>query len=136
MTPEEVSLRDHVEHRIEEMDRRIYQAIDSRDKALRVAVDELNARLELLNELRGNVATKADLENVTAQLLDLSQRLEAQGNSYVSEQTYATRHQEIERRMTEVDQWRSNLTGRIVGFATVGGLFVAMVSGLAVKLFG
>jgi hypothetical protein len=56
--PEHVSLRDHIERIFVERER-VYE---EREKMLRVTAEALDKRINLLNELRGGVATKAEHE--------------------------------------------------------------------------
>ena len=66
--PETVSLRDYVDAIFAE-----------RGKQVNTALDSINDRLKLLNELRGNVATRDQLEAMNQRLTDLTARIQGKG---------------------------------------------------------
>lgn len=70
------AMQRQLDQRISEMDRRIQQRFDSEERARSVAFDSLDARLKLLNELRGNVLTRDEFEAKHGELDRRIQRAE------------------------------------------------------------
>jgi len=52
---------------------------DERQNQVGTALDSINDRLKLLNELRGNVATRDQLEAINTRLTDLTARIQGKG---------------------------------------------------------
>ena len=70
------SLKEHIEKIFEEKDKAISTALSSQEKAILKAETAAERRFELLNELRGGVATKEQLEAVEKRVTDHQTRLD------------------------------------------------------------
>lgn len=122
-----VSLREHLEALIDNLDKRLSGAIDDRDARIQLALAASkeavlkaetanDKRLELLNEFR---AQSADRDSRFALSEVVDQKLETLGK-------------EIGRNTKDL----AALQGRLIAIAGVGALFGAAVSALIVKLTG
>ena len=72
----------HLRDIMDERDLRYQQRFEGQERALHEAKEETNARLGILNELRGDVATKTEMEalekivqELRGQIADLRERL-------------------------------------------------------------
>ena len=65
----------HVREIIDERDKRYEQRFQSQEKALGESKEDLKARLDLLNELREGVATRAELAALEKVVEDLRDRI-------------------------------------------------------------
>ena len=59
---EGIALKDYFDTRITELETALRDKFVAQDKALDLATDQLEKRLTLLNELRGNVITKTEYD--------------------------------------------------------------------------
>ena len=71
-----VTLREHFEAILIERDKRNEQRFQSQGEAVRKAESALNSRLDLLNELRGDVATKSQIQATDQRVQDIVSRLD------------------------------------------------------------
>ena len=70
-----VTLRDYIDKRFEDSDKAIVAALAAQEKAVLKAENAAEERFKLLNELRGGVATIAQLEALEKAANELSNRL-------------------------------------------------------------
>ena len=61
-------------------------------------------------------------------------RIERQMDTFVRADVYENRHQQLEMRWTELDRWRSNVSGRYIGLAAIGAVAIAVASALVTHL--
>ncbi len=71
---EKVSLREYVDVNFDLRDRALKIQTEAQEQALSLATRQLESRLNLLNELRGNVLTKAEFDGFEK---DSNRRIEA-----------------------------------------------------------
>jgi hypothetical protein len=74
--PDTVSLREYLEAILSEREKRNQQRFDSQLQAVKEAETTINGRLALLNELRGDVATKGQLQAAEQRIQDIVSRLD------------------------------------------------------------
>jgi len=72
---ETVTLREHFEALLEAADLRYAQRFNATEAAITKAETSLDRRISLLNELRGGVATREQLEAAVQRIEDLTGRL-------------------------------------------------------------
>lgn len=70
------TLKEHLEKILDEKDRAVSTALDSQEKAILKAEDAAERRFELLNELRGGVATREQFEALEKRVSDHQTRLD------------------------------------------------------------
>lgn len=101
------ALKEYFEKQLESLDKRYDERTDAAMAATEKAAGALEARLNLLNELRGEVLTRTE---------------------------YDAKHVDLDRRLQQLERWRANITGRAVAMALVGAIFIAVVTGLITHL--
>lgn len=77
---------------------------------------------------------RSETERVERRVDKVEGRLQAALTEYLRKDEYQARHQELEKRLEElqrqiivVENWKSNVTGRVVGIGAIGVLFTAVV---------
>lgn len=130
----DLALRDHIEQQL----RSVQEALTAADALERQRVASLEQWVKAL--LEGEVARAEVIHTSTQNELtehkkdadrtfqELKQKIEAS----VTLHSYNIKHDELERRITALELWQSNVIGRYVGIAVVGGLFVAVVTAVAI----
>lgn len=106
MTDDSVSLKEYIDKRFDNSDRAVQAALAAQEKAILKAEVAAEERFKLLNELRGGVATKAELEaliKVVDELKDRINRGEGKGSGFS-------------------DSWKI-LLGALSGAAVIYGFF-------------
>jgi len=71
-----ITVKQHFDALLRERDKRHRQRDALMGRAIETALASLNKRLDLLNELRGNVATREQLDAVTLRMTDLKSTLD------------------------------------------------------------
>lgn len=73
--PDSIPLRDHFEALLREIENRNQERFQAQADAITKAEEALAKRLEALNELRGDVATRSQIGAVEQRLNDMVERL-------------------------------------------------------------
>lgn len=90
--------------------------LELRDRAVELASKAMDYRLERMNELR--------------------EQINNERGHFVSETMYSERHKELQRRLTNLELWRANLTGRVVGVGLIAIVFTGVLTALLTHLTG
>lgn len=117
----------------------LWERLDSETR--RTALTAMEKRLELLNEFRGQLREQA-ATFVTRDFADAEhdrmriqiQALQQMVADAITEREYDQRHGEVMRRVSELERWRANVSGRYVGLSAIGALFIAVTTGFVVHL--
>lgn len=142
MNPQEwISLRDHFDSLWTEREKRLDERWRSQELALTKATNELEERLQLLNELRSNVLSREEYdgkhESLTAEIarnkseMDALRGLQATDMQRIrGEYMSKNDHSVFETQLHDLQTWRSNIMGRAVAVALIGGVIIAGLSAL------
>lgn len=129
-----VDLRDYFEALWVERDRRLTERWTAQQEALTKATSQLEARLDLLNELRSNVLTRQEYDAKHDALLTEMSRIRSTVESVRSESMSHEEHRQFEERMRTLESWKANVMGRAVAIGLVGGIFIAVVAAVLTHL--
>lgn len=55
---------------------------------------------------------------------------------YITERQYDRDHEDTEKRLGALENWQANVTGRAIGLAIVGGVFIAAIAAEITHLLG
>ena len=128
-----VSTRAHLQRQLDDHRKALDERYQTQLRETVTALDSINRRLDLLNELRVGIATKADVDAVERRMTELSEN----GSAHLTRAEYESQHQTLEIRIgdlaTRMDraEGRSqalpiNLT-RLVAFGTLALLSLALI---------
>lgn len=111
---QQVSLRDYLDARYADLERQLEVEIRHRDEMIEVVTRDLERRVEQLNRFQESMREEA--------------------RSFITRTAYDTRHESLERRVGMTEKWQANYSGRFVGVAFLGAVFIAVVSALVTHL--
>lgn len=119
-------LRDHVEQQIASVETALLRA----DKLER-------ERVEAIKEMAVEraKAQEAAFKEMSQSIGSRFERLETVAASHLTSDEYDRRHEALELRIGNLEQWRANLIGRYVGIAVIGMIAVAVIAGFITHLF-
>lgn len=129
-----VGLREHFEALWLERDRRLTERWTAQEQALTKATDQLERRLDLLNELRGEVLTRQEYDAKHDALLTELARIRSMVDAVRSNSMSYEDHRQYEDRMRALESWKANVMGRAVAIGLVGGIFIAVVAAVLTHL--
>ena len=128
MNPREaVTLREYIEAILREHEKRYDERMGAAKEAVELATTQLEARLDLLNELRSDVLTREEYDGKHQTLLNEIMRNREAFDRMRGEVMTRAEHEQYEARLGAIENWRSNVTGRAMAVALVGTIFVATV---------
>lgn len=111
------------------------QRLDDREaltKALVAAeklADKHNDLIRAAQERDALYATKEELVRLEGEIDRLRQNA-------VPLALYDEKHKSLAEQVTIIDQWKANVTGRVVGVGVIGAVFIAVVAALITHLIG
>jgi hypothetical protein len=125
---ERVTLMKYFTDLLNERDRRMTERWNAQQDALIKATDQLEERLDLLNELRGNVLTRTEYDAKHESLsIEIARNREAidrlRGDALMVKD-----HRQYEERVRVLEVWRANLAGRAVALGLMGAVLIATIS--------
>jgi hypothetical protein len=132
--PERIDVRSYLEALWVERDKRLDERWRAQQTALEKATTALERRLDLLNELREGVLSRDEYDGKHEALLGQMARLREDVDRIRSEALTKNGHVPYEERLSRLENWRANVTGRAVAVGLLGAIFVAVVTGFIVHL--
>lgn len=127
-----ISLREHIESRCElccEVNSKALcketalreEQMRSMAEALRLAREGIDIRLEGLNHLRQDAASKVVVDQLRNDIVAVRERLTGHESRYITVDNYVREHNILSERITEVRLSMGKLVGLLTGAGIIGG---------------
>lgn len=79
-------------------------------------------------------STAKELERRLDEMNRLRHQIEEERGHYITTARYDEKHEDLSRRLSSLERWQANLTGRMVGLGLIGAAFIAVVAAFITHL--
>lgn len=142
MTPQELQwLKIYFDQRLHDLEKYIDREIHSQDEAIKATNEQVDRRINGLSKLREEIAAERGLF-MTRQQADISHEaiytqinlVDEKVSNLLPREVYDEHHETLIERVSTIEKWKENITGRVVGVGVIAVIFTATVTAFITHL--